>query len=167
MPITLPTSRTINLLIFLGCSAIIAAALYMQHFMGLEPCYLCITQRVFFIAIGVIGLLAFLHNPATTGRKIYGLLTALSAVIGGYFSGKQLWLQSLPEDQVPACGPPADYLFDAFPLQEALSMLLRGDGNCAKVQWTFLDISIPGWAMAAFVGLLIVGLYQFFRKEPV
>jgi len=133
--------------------------------MELIPCYLCITQRAFFIGAGIFGLIAFLHNPAATGQRVYGLLVAVISAIGGFFAIKQLWLQSLPEDQVPACGPPADYLFDAFPLQEVIAMLLRGDGNCAKVQWTFLDITIPGWALVAFTGLILIGLYQAFRKE--
>ncbi|MCB1666813.1 MAG: disulfide bond formation protein B [Porticoccaceae bacterium] len=161
----MPSTRIMNLLIFVSSAAIIATALYMQHVMELTPCYLCITQRVFFITIGALGLLAFLHNPKAAGSRIYATLTAFLSVAGGYFSGKQLWLQSLPEDQVPACGPPAEYLFEAFPLSEALSMLLRGDGNCAKVQWTFLDISIPGWALVAFVGFLVVAILQMLRKD--
>lgn len=161
---TLPSPRQTNLIIFLGCTALILIALYMQHVMGLAPCYLCITQRVAIITVAAIGLLACLHNPGVVGRRCYGILVALGATAGSFFSGKQLWLQSLPEDQVPACGPPADYLFDAFPLQQAISMLLRGDGNCAKVQWTFLDISIPGWTMVAFIGLAAMGIWQAVRK---
>lgn len=159
----MPSSRTINLFVFTTCAALIAGALYMQHSMGLTPCYLCITQRAFVILVGVIALIAFLHNPAETGQRRYGVLVVLSAISGAFFSIKQLWLQSLPEDRIPACGPPADYLFDAFPFQQALSMLLRGDGNCAKVQWALLGISIPGWVLAAFIGFIFVGFYQVLR----
>ena len=82
------------------------------------------------------------------------------------FSGKQLWLQSLPEDQVPACGPPADYLFEVLDFSEALSMLLQGDGNCAEVQWTLLGISIPGWTLLGFVVLVIMALALWLDKLP-
>ncbi|WP_461482551.1 disulfide bond formation protein B [Porticoccus sp.] len=157
----LPSPRQTNLLIFFGCLLLILVALYMQHVMGLNPCYLCITQRVFVMLTGLLGLLAFIHNR---GLRIYGALTALSALGGGFFSSKQLWLQSLPEDLVPACGPPAEYLFDVFSFNEALAMLLRGDGNCAEIQWTFLGLSIPGWTLICFLGLAALGIWQVVRR---
>ena len=161
----LPDNRTINLLMAAACAGLIATAIfYFQNHLGLEPCYLCITQRVFVIAIGVIFLVAGLHNPLAKGQKIYSSLVAATAAIGGYFSIKQLWLQSLPEDKVPACGPPADYLFDAFSVSEAISMLLRGDGNCAEVQWQLLGLSMPGWVLVAFIGFAAVAIFQLLRK---
>jgi disulfide bond formation protein DsbB len=161
----LPNQRVINSLQALsGVLLIFIAVFYFQNHLQLEPCYLCITQRVFVIAIAVICALAALHNPAQYGQKIYAGLSALMAVIGGYFSAKQLWLQGLPEDQVPACGVPVDYLFDAFSLSEALSHLLRGDGNCAEVQWELLGISMPGWVLIAFIGYALMAILQFTRK---
>ena len=161
----MPGSRALNLLIFIATATLIAVALFMQHKMGLEPCYLCIVQRVFVILTGLIALLAYLHNPGPAGRRIYAGLTSLSALAGAGFSIRQLWLQSLPEDLVPACGPPADYLFEAFPLVEVLPMLMRGDGNCAQVQWTLLGVSIPGYTLMAFTGLAVLGLWQLLRKK--
>ena len=158
----MPTARQTNLFIFLVCNGLILAALYMQNVMELKPCYLCITQRVFIILTGTFSLLAFLHNY---GIKVYGGLITLSALAGGFFSGKQIWLQSLPEDQVPACGPPVEYLFDAFNFSDALSMLFRGDGNCAEVQWTLLNLSIPAWTLLCFLGLAALGLWQMIRKS--
>ena len=161
----LPDNRTINLLMAAACAGLIAIAIfYFQNHLGLEPCYLCITQRVFVIAIGVIFLAAGLHNPLAKGQKIYSSLVAATAAIGCYFSIKQLWLQSLPEDKVPACGPPADYLFDAFSVSDAISMLLRGDGNCAEVQWQLLGRSMPGWVLVAFIGFAAVAVFQLLRK---
>jgi disulfide bond formation protein DsbB len=163
--VNLPDNRTINLLMAAACAGLIAIAIfYFQNHLGLEPCYLCITQRVFVIAIGVIFLVAGLHNPLPKGQKIYSSLVAATAAIGGYFSIKQLWLQSLPEDKVPACGPPADYLFDAFSVSEAISMLLRGDGNCAEVQWQLLGLSMPGWVLVAFIGFAAVAIFQLRRR---
>ena len=161
----IPNHRVINSLqAFSGALLIFIAVFYFQNHLQLEPCYLCITQRVFVIAIAVICALAALQNPAQYGQKVYAGLSALMAMIGGYFSVKQLWLQGLPEDQVPACGVPVDYLFDAFSLSEALSHLLRGDGNCAEVQWELLGISMPGWVLIAFIGYALMGIFQFIRK---
>jgi disulfide bond formation protein DsbB len=162
----LPNHRVLNVLQALaGILLLVIAVFYFQNYLQLEPCYLCITQRVFVIAIAIVCTLAALHNPAQTGQRVYAGLSTLMAFIGSYFSIKQLWLQSLPEDQVPACGIPVDYLFDVFSLSEAISHLLKGDGNCAEVQWQLLGISMPGWVLVAFIGFATVGIYQFFRKS--
>lgn len=162
----MPNHRVLNVLQALaGILLLVIAVFYFQNYLQLEPCYLCITQRVFVIAIAIVCTLAALHNPAQTGQRVYAGLSTLMAFIGSYFSIKQLWLQSLPEDQVPACGIPVDYLFDVFSLSEAISHLLKGDGNCAEVQWQLLGISMPGWVLVAFIGFATVGIYQFFRKS--
>lgn len=159
----LPSSRIIFLLLALGCAGAMAAALYMEHAMGLEPCPLCIFQRVFVIVAGIISLIAAIHHPQISGIRIYGALVIASAVTGGGIAIRQLWLQSLPEDQVPACGPSLDYLLDVFPLTEVVNMVLSGDGSCAEVQWTFLGLSIPGWTLVGFVGLAAIGIFQMVR----
>jgi len=161
----IPSIRTLNLCLFLVATSMILMALYMQHQMDLNPCYLCIVQRVFVILTGLIALLAFAHNPASKGQKRYAAATSLSALAGAGFSIRQLWLQGLPEEKVPACGPPADYLFDALPIAEALPMLLSGDGNCAEVQWTLLSLSIPAWTLLAFGAMALLGGYQLLRKS--
>ncbi len=164
----MPSQRLTFFLIAASCAGLLAVALYMQEVMELNPCYLCIVQRVFVIVTGVLALLAGLHNPGVVGRRIYSGLGALTALGGAGFAIRQLWLQSLPADQVPACGPPAEYLFDALPLADALGMLLRGDGNCAEVQWTLFGISIPGWTLMAFVALSAIYLWQLGRaaRQP-
>jgi disulfide bond formation protein DsbB len=159
------TPRLTFLLIFLGCTGLMATGFYMQYVMHLYPCPLCITQRVFIVAVGITALLGFLFNPRATGRKIFGIFGILFAAIGSCFSIRQLWLQSLPEDQVPACGPDIAYLLENFPLLDALSVMLRGDGNCAEVVWTFLGISIPGWTLVSFIGLAGFNLWQVLRRH--
>lgn len=158
------TPRAINGLLALFSLVLIGIALYMQHVMGLTPCYLCITQRAFIIAIGLVALAGAIHSPGLSGRRVYAALTGVLAIAGGFFSSKQLWLQSLPADQVPACGPPVEYLFDAFSFSEALGMLFRGDGNCAEIQWTLFGLSIPGWTLLSFIAILLVALWLAFRK---
>lgn len=159
----LPSIRFTSLIIALGCLGLILVGLYMQHVMGLAPCALCITQRAFIIAIGLVALSAFIHNPDSIGRRIYAVLGIVLAAGGGYFANHHMWLQSLPADEAPACGPGLEYILDTFPLQEALTVLLRGDGNCAEVVWSFLGLSIAGWTLVAFIGLALINLWQLAR----
>ena len=152
-------NRGINLLCGLICVAsLLIAKFYFEDYLGLEPCYLCITQRAF---IAIAGLLFFIwaaHNPKRLGAKIYALLVLAATSAGAYFSLKQLYLQSLPEEQVPQCGPPVDYLFETFSNFEVIAMLLRGDGNCAKIQWEFLSITMPGWVLLIFIVLIAASI---------
>jgi len=162
---------TKNWLLFIwsGTIILIAIALYMQYFMDMIPCALCMTQRVFIIAIGIIALIAWLHNVAKpigkNSLRSYSALGMLMAFIGGAFSIRHLWLQSLPEDLAPACGPSLSYLLDTVPLFEALEVLLRGDGNCAEVSWSLLGLTIPGWTLIAFIGLFLINALVFYRPE--
>lgn len=161
----IPSYRSVNIAQALASIfLIVVAILYFENHLGLEPCYLCITQRFFVICIGLICAVAALHNPAQFGQRVYAALSILCAILGGYFSSKQLWLQSLPEDQVPACGIPIDYLLDSFSLSEAIAMLVRGDGNCAEVQWQLLGLSMPAWVLIGFIGFTLLGVMQFLRK---
>jgi disulfide bond formation protein DsbB len=146
------SQRNAYLSIWLGCITLIAIALFMQYQMGLIPCALCMTQRVFIIAVGSVALLAWLHQ-SSSGRT-YPVIGMVLAIIGGGFSTRHIWLQSLPEDLAPACGPTLGYLLDNVPFVEALSVLLQGDGNCAESVWSFLGLTIPGWTLVAFIGLL-------------
>jgi disulfide bond formation protein DsbB len=156
----MPSTRQIFLILFLGCVGLMSFGYYLQYVENLEPCPLCMTQRLFFVLSGILGLAAFLHNPGATGMRIYGVLTAVAAASGAGFASRQLWLQSLPEDQVPACGPSLEYMFDALPFMEAFELLLKGDGNCAEVVWDLFGISIPGWSLIAFIGILVLAAYQ-------
>jgi protein dithiol:quinone oxidoreductase len=162
----MPNSRLLNLLIFLATALIIGTALYMEHVMLLEPCGLCITQRVFVVLAGLVCLAAAIHNPAAKGRRNYAFGAAAMCVTGSYFAIRQIWLTYLPEDQVPACGPGFSYMLDNFPLMDTLNFLLKGDGNCAEVSWRFLGIfSIPELALMGFIALFALCMFQAFRQE--
>ncbi|MDF1765323.1 MAG: disulfide bond formation protein B [Gammaproteobacteria bacterium] len=164
--ISLPSNRVMNIGIFLVTVLTIAIALYMEHVMLLSPCGLCITQRVFFILCGVVCLAAALANPAATTQKFMSLVAASMCVFGSYFSIRQIWLQNLPEDEVPACGPGLTYIMDNFPFMETLNFLLKGDGNCAEVVFRLFGIfSIPQMALIAFTGLFSLCLFMAFRKS--
>lgn len=159
-------TRHLFLLVWLGCSFLIAVALYMQYFLDLVPCALCMTQRVFVIIVGVLALIAWLHQPTSSVIRIYAVIGGLMAIIGGGFSSRHLWLQNLPEELVPACGPSLSYLLEAFPISEALRLLLRGDGNCAESLWSLFGITIPGWTLIAFIGFLVLNCWIFYKSFP-
>ena len=150
------TSRLLFLGMFIACAGMMGVGYWMQYGLELEPCPLCMTQRVFIVLTGLTGLLAALHGPGRTGTRVYGALAMLFALTGGGFSSRHLYLQSLPPDKAPACGPSIDYILDTFPLMDALEVLLRGNGNCAEVDWSFLGISIPGWTLVGFLMLAAV-----------
>lgn len=143
---------------FLACAGLIGYALYAQYGLALEPCPLCILQRMAIIATGVVFLVAALHGPQRVGRWIYAGLAFLAAATGAGVAGRHVWLQSLPPDQVPACGPGYDYLMEAFPFGEALRRIFSGSGECAEVDWTFLGLSMPVWTLICFVALALWAL---------
>lgn len=152
------SSRTAFILGFLACLGLIGFALYLQQVLNLEPCPLCIFQRVFVIAIGCVALLGALHNPGLVGKRLYATLIGLLALGGGAVASRQVWLQHLPADQVPECGPGLDYMLDAFPLNKTLELVFKGSGECAVVEWTFLGFSIAEWMLVVFAGFLIYAL---------
>ncbi|MDX1433283.1 MAG: disulfide bond formation protein B [Gammaproteobacteria bacterium] len=156
--ISLLTQRRIFAGVFLLAAALIAVALYMQHVMGLEPCPLCIVQRVLVMAVGAVALIAAVHDPAATGRRVYAGLLAVLAVLGAAVAGRHVWLQSLPPERVPECGPGLEYMLETFPLLETLEMVLRGSGECAAVSWRFMGLTIPGWTLVVFCALALLGL---------
>lgn len=158
------TPRVVNIIIAAGCAGLMAFALYLQEKLGLHPCPLCITQRVCVIVVGAIALIAAIHNPGKTGVRIYAGLQGLAALTGIVVAGRHVWIQSLPADQVPACGPGLQYMFENFPFMDALELLFKGDGNCAIVDWSFLGLSIPAWVLVACVGLLFINGWQLLRK---
>ncbi len=139
-------------------------ALYLQHVLGEHPCPLCITQRIFVMVIGALALLAAIHNPAQLGRRAWSAAVLLAAIGGGIVAGRHVWIQHLPEDQVPACGPDLAYIFENFPLQKAIHLLFNGDGNCHEVGWTLLTLSIPEWTLIAFAGFAVAAIVQWQRK---
>jgi disulfide bond formation protein DsbB len=144
--------------------AILFARVYLEDMLGLAPCPLCMTQRVFVVMWGGIALVAALHNPAAWGRRAYAVLCTLAALAGGAVAVRHVWIQHLPPDQVPACGPSLEYMLETLPFSETLSLVLLGDGNCAEIQWTFLGLSIPEQTLIMAAGVLLVCLWQVFRK---
>lgn len=159
---------TPRLCFFLGfsfCLLMSAVAAYFQIVEELEPCPLCISQRILLAVVALFMLLAFLHNPKRLGIKIYAILGTVSALIGAGISTRHVWLQNLPPEEVPECGPGLAYIYQNFPLSETLKLMLNGTGECAEVLWSFLGLSIPGWTLVAFLGLAVLNLIQIWNNN--
>ena len=160
--------RFINGLLVLASIVGMSFALYLEHVKGLDPCPLCVFQRVGLMAMGIFALIAFLHNPASNlMKRMYALLATLSIGWSVGVAARHVWLQTLPPDQVPSCGPGLNYLIDALPLKTVLNEVLTGSGECAAIDWTFLGQSLPVWSLVFFSVLLLICLWQLFRRYPV
>jgi disulfide bond formation protein DsbB len=147
----------------------LATGAYFQIVEELEPCPLCISQRIAILVTGLVFLIAAIHNPQQCGLKVYSILGAITALCGAGISTRHVWIQNLPADEIPECGPGLEYIFENFPLIETLKLMLNGTGDCADVLWTFLGISIPGWTLVAFLGLAVLSLLQLwnFKNEKL
>jgi len=154
----------IFLAIFLAFTGLIAYALYLQHVMHLEPCPMCILQRYAFITVGFVALIAALHNPATLGRRIYGGLVLLFAAAGAGVAIRHVWLEHYPP-QIFDCGADVGFLLESFPLTEAFPMIFRGTGDCTKVPWRFLSLSIAEWSLICFVLIFIATVIAISVKK--
>jgi len=157
--------RLIYLAVLLACAALMAFGLYLQHAEGLEPCPLCILQRYAFVVSGVIALVAALHAPGRIGAWIYGILLVLAAGTGAGIAGRQTWLQHNPP-KVLDCGPDLAYMIDSFPLGEVLPKIFKGEGDCAKVVWKFLGLSIPEWALLWFIAIIVAAALAVTTTRP-
>lgn len=142
------------------CAAFIGYALYLQHFEFQDPCPLCLVQRGFYIVLLVVGVSVALHGKAI---RAHGWVAAFAAAGGAITAGRQVWLQHLPKDQVPQCGPDLYYMIDNFPLTKMLGLLFKGSGQCAEVSWRFLGLSIAEWSLVWFSVFLVVALIYAVR----
>ncbi len=159
----IPGSRQLNLVGFAACVGMMSYALYAQHGLMLTPCPLCVFQRMAVIGLGAIFLLAALHHPAGWGRRVYAVLILLVAGIGIGVAGRHLWIQNLPPDKVPSCGPGLDYIIESFPLADALQLIFTGSGECATVDWQFLGLSMPAWVVISLLSLGVIGIWNNLR----
>lgn len=152
---------------FALCASLIAYAIYVQFHMLMLPCPLCILQRVAFAALGLVFLIGGLHAPkGGVGRGLYGVLAFVAAGAGAGVAGYHVWLQHLPPSEVPLCtGMGLDYMIDAMGLMGALAKVFEGSGECAKVDWTFLGLSMPAWTLVWYVGLGLGALWAGFKRR--
>lgn len=162
----LANRRLVNLLGFVACVLMLAFALFVEKVMHIEPCPLCMFQRVGVAALGLVFLVAAIHNPAKlSGARVYSALIFLVALFPGYVSARHVYIQSLPPGSVPSCGATLDFMLEVFPLMEVVRKVLTGGGECAKIDWQFLGLSMPVWVLIAVIGLAAVGIYANARQQ--
>ncbi len=144
-----------NLIGFVACAVLIASAYYIQLVKDVEPCPLCIMQRVAVFAAGIGFLAAAIHHPGRIGARIYGVIIALISLVGAGVAGRHVWLQYIPADKRPACGPGLEYLLGTFGPLEGLRRVLHGSGECGVVDFTLLGLSLPHWTLLAFIVFVV------------
>ena len=163
--IVVPEKRILNWAAFVACSGMMLYALYAQYFLDLAPCPLCVFQRIAVILMGLVFFAAALHNPGRGGSICYALLLFVTAAGGIAVAGRHVWLQNLPPDKVPACGPGLDFMLDTFPLGEVLKIVFSGSGECAEISWSLLGLSMPAWVLVAISSLAIYGIAANLRRH--
>lgn len=165
-PLRTLSLRWLNLGGFTICAALLGFAYYLQFHGGLDPCPLCIFQRIGVIVLGLVFLVAALHHPQQTGARIYAVVLAAAALAGAGVAARHVWLQHLPPDQVPACGPDLAYMLEILPIAQVIKRVFTGSGECANVVWSFLGLSMPSWVLIWFLALGTFGLLGNWIRRP-
>jgi disulfide bond formation protein DsbB len=161
----LPSTRAVNIAGFLACAAALAYALYAQHVQGLEPCHLCIFQRVTVIALGVAFLAAAVHGARGWGRYAHATLIGIASLSTVAVAGRHVYIQSLPPGTVPSCGAPLEVMLQFSPLTEVIADVFRGGGECAEINWAFLGLSMPAWVLILGAALGAMGVRANLRRR--
>ena len=146
-------------------SALLGFGLFLQYVKHLDPCPLCMVQRVVFVAILAAFAIAALHGPKRVGERVYAALISLLSLSGVAVASRHIWIQNLPKDQVPACGPGLDYMLETMPMANVLKELLHGSGECAEKSWTFLALGIPEWSLLWYLALGALAILIALRKQ--
>lgn len=158
--------RVINLLGFLLCCAMIGMAAYLQFSKGLEPCPLCVIQRFVVILLGVVFLIGFLHKAGGKGWvRFHGFIIFIFSASGLAAAARQIYLQTLPPNQLPPCAPNLSYILEKLSWVDAFKFLVRGSADCAQVKWTLLNLSIPEWTLGFFSVFTLLGLWWFLKGD--
>lgn len=148
----------------LACAGLLAYGYYLQYFEGQDPCPLCLLQRGSYFLLVIVFAAAAMHDPARKGRIAWGIAAFLAAASGAGVATRQVYLQHLPPDQVPACGPDLFFMMENLPVARTLQLLFRGSGQCAEVGWTFLGLSIAEWSLLWFVAFALLAVLLALRK---
>lgn len=159
------TARRGNIVGALACAALLGYAYYAQFVMHLEPCPLCIFQRIGVFFLGLVFLIAAVHDPRVQGRRMYAGLLTLAALATAGVALRHLYIQSLPPESVPSCGASLDYMLKLFSLSEVVVKVLSGSGECAKVTWSFLGLAMPAWVLLSALVLGGFALWVNLRRQ--
>lgn len=147
------------------CFILLSYGYYLQFVEYLEPCPMCIFQRLCYVAAGSVAIAGAIHAPQRLGTAFYIVAIALSSVVGAAIAGRQTWLQHLPSELIPECGPDLEFMLEMYPLLETIERALSGTGDCAEVSWTFLNLSIAEWSLACFTVMFTVSVWQLVLNQ--
>jgi len=159
--------RSVNVLGFLACAALLGFAYYSQYVLGLEPCPLCIFQRIGVAAVGAGFLLAAVHGPGRKGSLVWAVIIDLAVVATILVAARHLWIQHQPPGTVSACGASLEYMMKIFSVGEVVRKVLTGSGECAQVSWRFLTLSMPAWVLIAALGLGALNMWNNLLRRQV
>lgn len=156
--IILPRRRLAYVLGFLVCAGLMGWALWLQYGLQLEPCPLCVFQRIAVITIGLVFLVAAVHNPGPIGAIVYAGLAFIAGAIGAALAAWHVWIQAQPPGSVASCGMGLNYMLETMPLTEVIGTVLKGSGECADQGWLFLGLAIPSWTFVFFVAMVAAAI---------
>jgi disulfide bond formation protein DsbB len=157
-------NRSAFALVFAACAGLIGYALYLQHVDGLDPCPWCVVQRIGFIVVGAVALVAALHGPRAAGAARYAWLGFVAAAAGAAAATYHVYLQSDPVRAMKCAGSPVETILDRLQVGKLAPGLLQYDGPCTLKPWSFLGLSIPEWSLAWFV-ILAIGFIWIARRR--
>ena len=161
------SKKSINRLGLFLCFALLISAGYLQFVEGVEPCPLCIIQRIVVVLLGLCFFIGtFIHTRSVTKEKVFYSFMIFIALVGAATAARQVWLQYFASpDQIASCGPNLDYMLKTLPLTETIRLLFAGTGDCAEIQWTFLNLSIPVWTLLAFLFFACLAFFNMSRQS--
>ncbi len=161
----LSSTRAVDLFAFFICCGLVMFSFYLEVYVGLALCPLCVIQRVLILLLGLLFLFGSLIDFRKTGRRVYHFIIFLVAVLGVIVAGRHVWLTSLPQGQAPPCGAGISYMLQVLPVNKVIEIIFQGSGDCDKITWTFLNLSIPNCALIFFIFFALLALWQVAKKE--
>lgn len=165
MPLRILFKKYAAVIIAVSCVALLLFGYYLEFYQQLNPCPLCVFQRLCYAIICLIYIFYILGNTSPLAKQLLSIASFSFAGIGCALAGRQVWLQHLPEDKVPECGPGLEYLLEVYPLFDVLKTVLKGSGDCAETQWVFLNVSIAEWSLLSFSLIAICHLLLLIQEK--
>lgn len=157
--------RLVHLFALLVCVFLLAGAAYMQLVLGLQPCPLCIIQRVIILIMGLLFLVGVIYVPQAMGRKIFGCLTLLLSAAGIAVSARHVWLIHRPAKGITSCGADISVYINNLPITQTIKLLFQGTGDCANETWQFLGLNLPEWMLVFLVFFAVIGVWEMLQKD--
>ena len=162
----MPSRRNANWLGFFACVLALGAALYTQYVLEYQPCHLCIFQRFTVAALGLAFLIAALFPAGGFRGALYALLIGISGLATLATAGRHVWIQMQPPGSVASCGADLKFMLELFPLTEVILKVFKAGGECAKIDFTVLGLSMPAWVFVFALILTVAGIWNNLRRVP-